>query len=379
MGLNNPSSSGPVTEITNAGGRVSIDGSGSVHVTPASGQNTNIAGGALEITASAVIDGDFADSKAVDGFRFYTGVGDGTLTLEVLPAGLKVLGAAFGTAAFTNSGIYDAAGAASSAQAAAVQRTNHTGTQALSTISGLGTGIATALAIGTGSAGAPVLFNGAGGTPSSLTLTSATSLPAAGVTGIAITQTTLNNATLSASFTTLATSGVVTITNTTAPTTGGAGALVLSGGIYSTKRIYTALDFVSEAGGIQLYKDSGAATAGNIGLRVPGDANGNDFIISTYLAASGWFGQLYIKNVASNNAQVCWGGVGATFPSIKRSATALQSRLGDDSGYGSFQGKLTTDTAATTGLTAGVLSALTNSSIVLYDSTGQAYRVPCII
>lgn len=35
--------------------------------------------------------------------------------------------------------------------------------------------------------------------------------------------------------------------------------------------------------------------------------------------------------------------------------------------------------AATTGLTAGVLSALTNASIVIYDSAGQAYRVPCII
>lgn len=35
--------------------------------------------------------------------------------------------------------------------------------------------------------------------------------------------------------------------------------------------------------------------------------------------------------------------------------------------------------AATTGLTAGVLSALTNASIVILDSTGQAYRVPCII
>jgi hypothetical protein len=50
---------------------------------------------------------------------------------------------------------------------------------ALSKITGLGTGIATALAINTGSAGAPVLFNGAGGTPSSITLTNATSYPAA--------------------------------------------------------------------------------------------------------------------------------------------------------------------------------------------------------
>lgn len=35
--------------------------------------------------------------------------------------------------------------------------------------------------------------------------------------------------------------------------------------------------------------------------------------------------------------------------------------------------------AAVTGLTAGVLAATTNASIVIFDSTGQAYRVPCII
>lgn len=35
--------------------------------------------------------------------------------------------------------------------------------------------------------------------------------------------------------------------------------------------------------------------------------------------------------------------------------------------------------AATTGLGAGVLAALTNASIVITDSTGQAYRIPCII
>lgn len=51
-------------------------------------------------------------------------------------------------------------------------------------VTGLGTGIATALAVNTGSAGAPVLFNGAGGTPTSLTLTNATGLPVGSVTGL---------------------------------------------------------------------------------------------------------------------------------------------------------------------------------------------------
>lgn len=40
---------------------------------------------------------------------------------------------------------------------------------------------------------------------------------------------------------------------------------------------------------------------------------------------------------------------------------------------------LTLGNAATTGLTAGVLAAITNASIVITDSTGQAYRIPCIV
>lgn len=52
----------------------------------------------------------------------------------------------------------------------------------ISGITGLGTGVGTALAVNIGSAGAPVLFNGAGGTPSSATLTNATGLPIVGGT-----------------------------------------------------------------------------------------------------------------------------------------------------------------------------------------------------
>lgn len=62
---------------------------------------------------------------------------------------------------------------------------NATGLPISTGVSGLGTGIATALAVSVGSAGAPVVNGGALGTPSSGTLTSCTGLPiSTGVSGL---------------------------------------------------------------------------------------------------------------------------------------------------------------------------------------------------
>jgi len=87
----------------------------------------------------------------------------GALTLATVNTNTGTWGSATLCAAFTTNGKGLITAAAQSAC-----------TPALANITGMGTGVAAALALNVGSAGAPVLFNGAGGTPSSIVLTNAT-------------------------------------------------------------------------------------------------------------------------------------------------------------------------------------------------------------
>lgn len=86
-----------------------------------------------------------------------------------------------------------------------------------------------------------------------------------------------------------------------------------------------------------------------------------------------------INNAGSDFSYIQFGGTTSSFPALKKSSTILQSRLADDSAFAPLQGVLRTAVNAVTGLTAGVLSATTNASIVVQDASGQDYRIPCII
>lgn len=119
---------------------------------------------------------------------------------------------------------------------------------ALADITGLGTGVATALAIAVGSAGAPVVLNGAGGTPSSITLTNATGLPPSGVTGTALVSAAIGT-TVQAYDADLTTWAGITpgtgVATALAVAVGSAGAPVVNGGALGTPSSGSAANLTS--------------------------------------------------------------------------------------------------------------------------------------
>jgi hypothetical protein len=109
------------------------------------------------------------------------------------------------------------------AQGQLTAASNATVTPAVGSITGLGTGVATALAVNVGSAGAFVTFNGALGTPSSGTVTNLTGTASININGT-VGATTANTG----AFTTISATGQISST-LTGSATDGAGQVYLNG------------------------------------------------------------------------------------------------------------------------------------------------------
>ena len=197
---------------------------------------------------------------------------------------------------------------------------NTTVTPAVGSITGLGTGVATALAIAVGSAGAFVTFNGALGTPSSGTLTNATGLPVStGISGLG--------------------TGVATAL---AVNVGSAGAFVVNGGALGTPSSGTVTNLTGTAS-ININGTVGATTA-TTGAFTTISASG--VITSTVVTGTAPF------TVASTTAV-------ANLTSTNTVTTAITADSTNATNYLTFVNG-----------TSGNLGQLVNSSITCNPSTG---------
>ena len=184
---------GDPEEIT-VGGGLEFTGTGGIQRSALTGAITASAGssstslGSFTLSAfnTALSDADVATGG---GTATGTNTGDQTITLtgDVTGSGTGSFAATlatvnaspgtFGSATQTVTATVDAKGRITALSAL-------TATPAVTSVTGMGTGVQAALQANVGSVGAPVLFGGALGTPSSGTLTNATGLPiVAGTTG----------------------------------------------------------------------------------------------------------------------------------------------------------------------------------------------------
>lgn len=200
----------------------------------------------------------------------------------------------------------------------------------------MGTGVATALGVNVGSAGAPVLFNGAGGTPSSLTLTNATGLPLAGLTGLG--------------------TGVATALGVN---TGTAGAFVVNGGALGTPSSGT----LTNATGLPI--STGVSGLGaNVATAAGNALNGSSGLIGALTPTNN---NCVVGNGSAWTSATCPGGGGGGTPG----GSNTQVQYNNAGSFGGISGATTNGTVMTLTSPVLVTPALgTPASGVLTNATG---------
>jgi hypothetical protein len=227
--------------------------------------------------------------------------------------------------------------------------TNATGLPVSTGISGLGTGIATALAVNVGTAGAPVINGGVLGTPSSGTVTNLTGTASININGT-VGATTAN----SGAFTTLSATGVTTVQAGSA----GAPAITTSGDT-NTGIFFPAADTIAfSEGGVESMRID---ASGNLGLGVTPSA-------STFPAIESSVG-IFMGRTENNLGVNAYFNSGWKYTASSTAATRYRQNAGEHQWYNAPSGTAGNAISFTQAMT---LDASGNLALGTTNATGQA-------